>query len=90
MNFPFNQLPGSPLASGQPASDVPDAPDRDEHGDLYEQEDEIRPHTPEEAIIYADVMARLRRLMRAMTIAKFGIIALMFAIIWRFFGPGAE
>jgi hypothetical protein len=70
----------------------PEAPERDAHGDLYEPEpdDAIRPHTPEEAEIYAQVMARLRRLMRAMMIAKFGIIALMFAIVWRFWGPGAD
>jgi hypothetical protein len=71
---------------------APKAPDRDAHGDLYEEEpvEEYREHTPEEAAEYARVMAKARRLMFSFTVAKIGIIALMFAVVWRFWGPGAD
>ena len=67
----------------------PDATDHDPLEKPDDAPDAIRPHTPEEAEIYAQVIARVRRFMRAVTIARIGIIALMFAIVWRFWGPGA-
>jgi hypothetical protein len=70
---------------------VPDAPERDATGTPYE-DDDGGPivHTPEEAAIHAQVMARLRRLMVSYTVLKVGIMALMVAVVWRFWGPGAN
>jgi hypothetical protein len=51
-----------------------------------DDDDPPRELTPEEQQLHAENMVKLRRLLRAYTIAKIGIVALIIVVIIKFFG----
>jgi type VI protein secretion system component VasF len=51
-------------------------------------DDAPRRLTPEEQAMYNETVAKMRRLVISWTIAKIGILALVAAVLWRFFGDG--
>lgn len=60
--------------------DVASAPDWDD------EEDAPRELTPEEQALHQENMAKLSRIMRAYTILKVGLSALLIVVVIKFFG----
>ena len=65
-----------------PNSDNAHGPDRDDE----DADDAPRELTPEEQALHQENMAKLGRIMRAYTILKIGLSALLFVVVIKFFG----